>query len=60
LAQTSAGARARAGGLASPLAGDGMGTTLWVWAHVPARRGEDGVRGDDGGRRFAAGRTGGR
>jgi hypothetical protein len=32
-------------GPAGPPAGDGAGTAPWVWAHVPARRGGDGVRG---------------
>jgi hypothetical protein len=31
-------------------AGDGAGMAPWAWAHASARRGGDGVRGDDGGR----------
>jgi hypothetical protein len=38
-----------AGDPADPLAGDEAGTTPWVRAHVPARRGGDGVRGVTGG-----------
>jgi hypothetical protein len=41
--------RARAGGPAGPPAGDGAGTAPWARAHVAARRGGDGVRGDDRG-----------
>jgi hypothetical protein len=51
LAQLSAGA----GGLAGPPAGDGVGTEPWVRAHVPARRGGDGVSGVTGGKEAVRG-----
>jgi hypothetical protein len=38
-----------ADGPAGPPAGAGAGTTSWVQAHVPARRGGDDVRGVTGG-----------
>jgi hypothetical protein len=41
-------ARAWAGGLAGSPARDGAGMASWAWAHAPARRGGDGVRGMTG------------